>query len=295
MDVIHIAGLTKDYGNNKGIFDLSFSLRQGEAVGFLGPNGAGKTTTIRHLMGFLKPAHGTARVLGMDCFKNASSVQDKIGYLPGETAFMDNMTGDEFIQFMAGMKDIKDLGYARELTAYFDIDTRVKIKKMSKGMKQKIGLIVAFMQNAPVLILDEPTTGLDPLMQNKFVDLIKREKDSGKTILMSSHIFEEIENTCDRVVMIREGRIVADEAINMIRDNMCKHCEIIFDNTEDAVSFQKLHLDNCSRQENAVCLLSKGDVNVLISQLSRYRIKDINIRSQSLEEVFLKYYGGGRS
>ncbi|HIY01293.1 MAG TPA: ABC transporter ATP-binding protein [Candidatus Blautia faecipullorum] len=295
MDVIHIAGLTKDYGNNKGIFDLSFSLRQGEAVGFLGPNGAGKTTTIRHLMGFLKPDHGTARVLGMDCFKNASSVQDKIGYLPGETAFMDNMTGDEFIQFMAGMKDIKDLGYARELTAYFDIDTRVKIKKMSKGMKQKIGLIVAFMQNAPVLILDEPTTGLDPLMQNKFVDLIKREKDSGKTILMSSHIFEEIENTCDRVVMIREGRIVADEAINMIRDNMCKHCEIIFDNTEDAVSFQKLHLDNCSRQENAVCLLSKGDVNVLISQLSRYRIKDINIRSQSLEEVFLKYYGGGRS
>ena len=295
VDVIHIAGLTKDYGNNKGIFDLSFSLRQGEAVGFLGPNGAGKTTTIRHLMGFLKPDHGTARVLGMDCFKNASSVQDKIGYLPGETAFMDNMTGDEFIQFMAGMKDIKDLGYARELTAYFDIDTRVKIKKMSKGMKQKIGLIVAFMQNAPVLILDEPTTGLDPLMQNKFVDLIKREKDSGKTILMSSHIFEEIENTCDRVVMIREGRIVADEAINMIRDNMCKHCEIIFDNTEDAVSFQKLHLDNCSRQENAVCLLSKGDVNVLISQLSRYRIKDINIRSQSLEEVFLKYYGGGRS
>lgn len=295
MNVIHIAGLTKDYGNNKGIFDLSFSLRQGEAVGFLGPNGAGKTTTIRHLMGFLKPDHGTARVLGMDCFKNASSVQDKIGYLPGETAFMDNMTGDEFIQFMAGMKDIKDLGYARELTAYFDIDTRVKIKKMSKGMKQKIGLIVAFMQNAPVLILDEPTTGLDPLMQNKFVDLIKREKDSGKTILMSSHIFEEIENTCDRVVMIREGRIVADEAINMIRDNMCKHCEIIFDNTEDAVSFQKLHLDNCSRQENAVCLLSKGDVNVLISQLSRYRIKDINIRSQSLEEVFLKYYGGGRS
>lgn len=295
MDVIHIAGLTKDYGNNKGIFDLSFSLRQGEAVGFLGPNGAGKTTTIRHLMGFLKPDHGTARVLGMDCFKNASSVQDKIGYLPGETAFMDNMTGDEFIQFMAGMKDIKELGYARELTAYFDIDTRVKIKKMSKGMKQKIGLIVAFMQNAPVLILDEPTTGLDPLMQNKFVDLIKREKDSGKTILMSSHIFEEIENTCDRVVMIREGRIVADEAINMIRDNMCKHCEIIFDNTEDAVSFQKLHLDNCSRQENAVCLLSKGDVNVLISQLSRYRVKDINIRSQSLEEVFLKYYGGGRS
>lgn len=295
MDVIHIAGLTKDYGNNKGIFDLSFSLRQGEAVGFLGPNGAGKTTTIRHLMGFLKPDHGTARVLGMDCFKNASSVQDKIGYLPGETAFMDNMTGDEFIQFMAGMKDIKDLGYARELTAYFDIDTRVKIKKMSKGMKQKIGLIVAFMQNAPVLILDEPTTGLDPLMQNKFVDLIKREKDSGKTILMSSHIFEEIENTCDRVVMIREGQIVADEAINMIRDNMCKHCEIIFDNTEDAASFQKLNLDNCSRQENAVCLLSKGDVNVLISQLSRYRIKDINIRSQSLEEVFLKYYGGDRS
>lgn len=207
MAVIEIENLTKDYGNKKGIFDVSFSVKEGEVVGFLGSNGAGKTTTIRHLMGFISPQKGRAQILNMDCFRNASCVQMKVGYLPGEIAFMDNMSGKEFIEFMAKMKKMKDLTYARELTEYLEIDTQVKIKKMSKGMKQKIGLIIAFMQNVPILILDEPTTGLDPIMQNKFVELIKREKDAGKTILMSSHIFEEVENTCDRVVMIKDGKL----------------------------------------------------------------------------------------
>lgn len=239
MNVIEINNLTKDFGNSKGIFDLSFSLKQGEVVGFLGSNGAGKTTTIRHLMGFIKADNGSAKILNMDCFKNAYSVQEKIGYLPGEIAFMDNMTGAEFIHFMADMKNITDLQYARELIAYFDIDTKIKIKKMSKGMKQKIGLIIAFMQDTPILILDEPTTGLDPLMQTKFVDLIKKEKAKGKTILMSSHIFEEIENTCERIVMIKDGRLVADENINAMRNKMNKHYEISFSNMEDVFDFME--------------------------------------------------------
>jgi len=294
MDVIEISNLTKDYGNNKGIFDVSFSIKQGECVGFLGSNGVGKTTTIRHLMGFIQSECGSAKILGMDCFKESASIQEKIGYLPGEIAFMDNMTGEEFIQFMAKMKNIKDLHYARELISYFSINTKVKIKKMSKGMKQKIGLIVAFMQNTPILILDEATTGLDPLMQNKFIELIKKEKDKGKTILMSSHIFEEIENTCDRIVMIKEGRIVADENINMIKGNMSKHYEIMFANTEDAVHFQKLYADSSERQENVVYLISNDNVNLLLSELCKYDIKDINARHQTLEELFLKYYGGNK-
>lgn len=292
MNVIEINNLTKDFGNNKGIFDLSFSLKQGEIVGFLGSNGAGKTTTIRHLMGFIKADNGSAKILNMDCFKNAYSVQEKIGYLPGEIAFMDNMTGAEFIHFMADMKNITDLQYARELIAYFDIDTKIKIKKMSKGMKQKIGLIIAFMQDTPILILDEPTTGLDPLMQTKFVDLIKKEKAKGKTILMSSHIFEEIENTCERIVMIKDGRLVADENINAMRNKMNKHYEISFSNMEDAIHFQELYSSNSYRKKNVVYLLSNQNINHLIRELSKFNIEDINARYQNLEEVFMKYYGG---
>lgn len=292
MNVIEINNLTKDFGNNKGIFDLSFSLKQGEVVGFLGSNGAGKTTTIRHLMGFIKADNGSAKILNMDCFKNAYSVQEKIGYLPGEIAFIDNMTGAEFIHFMADMKNITDLQYARELIAYFDIDTKIKIKKMSKGMKQKIGLIIAFMQDTPILILDEPTTGLDPLMQTKFVDLIKKEKAKGKTILMSSHIFEEIENTCERIVMIKDGRLVADENINAMRNKMNKHYEISFSNMEDAIHFQELYSSNSYRKNNVVYLLSNQNINHLIRELSKFNIEDINARYQTLEEVFMKYYGG---
>lgn len=292
MNVIEINNLTKDFGNNKGIFDLSFSLKQGEVVGFLGSNGAGKTTTIRHLMGFIKADNGSAKILNMDCFKNAYSVQEKIGYLPGEIAFMDNMTGAEFIHFMADMKNITDLQYAREMIAYFDIDTKIKIKKMSKGMKQKIGLIIAFMQDTPILILDEPTTGLDPLMQTKFVDLIKKEKAKGKTILMSSHIFEEIENTCERIVMIKDGRLVADENINAMRNKMNKHYEISFSNMEDAIHFQELYSSNSYRKNNVVYLLSNQNINHLIRELSKFNIEDINARYQTLEEVFMKYYGG---
>lgn len=292
MSVIEINNLTKDFGKNKGIFDLSFSLEQGEIVGFLGSNGAGKTTTIRHLMGFIKADSGSVRVLNMDCFKNARSVQKKIGYLPGEIAFMDNMTGEDFIRFMANMKNMKDLQYAKKLTAYFDIDAKSKIKKMSKGMKQKIGLIIAFMQDAPVLILDEPTTGLDPIMQTKFVDLLKKEKSKGKTILMSSHIFEEIENTCDRIVMIKDGRLAADKNLKTIRNKMNKHYEISFSNMEDAVCFQKLHSSNSTRKDNVVHLFSNENVNCLIHELGKFNIKDINARYQTLEEVFLKYYGG---
>ena len=190
---------------------------------------------------------------------------------------------------MAKMKKMKDLTYARELTEYLEIDTQVKIKKMSKGMKQKIGLIIAFMQNVPILILDEPTTGLDPIMQNKFVELIKREKDAGKTILMSSHIFEEVENTCDRVVMIKDGKIVVDEDIHKIKNNRVKHYEITFSDIKSAENFQGLYSDS-QRRENTVFLSLKNQVDELIKQLSRYEVQDIAVRNQTLEEVFLRYY-----
>lgn len=291
MDLIDIRNLTKDYGNHKGIFDVSFSIKKGEIVGFIGSNGAGKTTTIRHLMGFIHPQQGTAHIMNIDCFKQADKIQKQIGYLPGEIAFMDQMNGYEFIRFMAKMKNIKDLHYAEELISYLELDPSVKIKKMSKGMKQKIGLIIAFMQNAPILILDEPTSGLDPLMQNKFVDLIRKEKEAGKTILMSSHIFEEIEHTCNRVIVIKDGMIIADENMNKIKTERNKHYEITFRNQKDAILFQNKYSDS-TRNENTIKYISKGDVNGLIQELSKYDIVDINARYQTLEEVFMRYYGG---
>ncbi len=293
MKVIEISHITKDYGHHKGVFDVSFHLNKGEVVGFLGPNGAGKTTTIRQLMGFIKPDQGRVSIMGMDCFTQRKKVQDLIGYLPGEIAFMDEMSGLQFIEFMANMKGIKEMQKAKELIAFLKLDANVKIKKMSKGMKQKIGLVIAFMQDAPVLLLDEPTSGLDPLMQQQFVSLIQKEKQEGKTILMSSHIFEEIEHTCDRVIMIKDGSIIADEKMEQLKHNRYKRYEIVFKKEEDAICVaQKYH---GKREDKQVSLLLQMDMNAWIKELQHYELEDMNIRSQSLEELFLHNYGGDAS
>ena len=291
MSVIEINHITKDYGHHKGVFDVSFVVEEGEVLGFLGPNGSGKTTTIRQLMGFMKPDQGDVKILGMNCFDDAKQVQGKLGYLPGEIAFMEDMTGQEFIRFIAKMKNMKDISYAEELMQFLELDARGKMKRMSKGMKQKIGIVIAFMQDAPILILDEPTSGLDPLMQNKFVELIQQAKKDGKTVLMSSHIFEEVENTCDRVVMIKEGHVVATETMENLRKNRLKHYEIHFYDENDAIAFmEKYH--QAKRDGAIIHLMLKGHTNQLIQDLSQYDIDDFNARPQSLEELFLHYYGG---
>lgn len=293
MGIIEVKSITKNYGSDRGVFNISFTVEKGEVLGFLGPNGAGKTTTIRQLMGFVKSDKGTAAIAGLDCFKEADKIQKNLGYLPGEIAFMDDMTGNDFIKFVGDMKGIKDFAYAEELKRFFELDASGKIKKMSKGMKQKIGIVCAFMQNPDTLILDEPTSGLDPLMQNKFVELILKEKKRGKTILMSSHIFEEIENTCDRVVIIKKGHIVADESMKKIKEAKRKIFEIAFKDEEEAIKFSK-SIENAARYKNRVTLNFAGDIDVLIKNLSKFTVIDINIRMQSLEELFMHYYGGGK-
>lgn len=290
MKIMDINNITKDYGNHKGVFDVSFTVKQGEVIGFLGPNGSGKTTTIRQLMGFIKTDHGTVSILNIDCFKDASKIQESIGYLPGEITFIDDMNGQQFITFIAHIKHMKNLDKAQELIAYFDIDTNIKIHKMSKGMKQKIGIICAFMQNPDILILDEPTSGLDPLMQNKFIDLINKEKKAGKTILMSSHLFEEIEKTCDRVIIIKEGRIVAIEDMQNLTKRKVKNFEIAFVNAKDREAFIKQY-PNAKVKENIVTVMVR-DINSFLITISNYPLQDINIRKQTLEELFLHYYGG---
>ena len=203
MQIIEIERLSRDYGEGRGIFDISFSIAEGEVFGFLGPNGAGKTTTIRHLLGFLKAKQGSAKILGMDCWKQSDAITRQLGYIPGEINLLNEMSGEEFLRFMARYRNMQDSGRTQELLERFELRPTGAIRRMSKGMKQKLGIVAAFMHDPKVLILDEPTSGLDPLMQNAFVELIQEEKQRGKTILMSSHMFEEVEKTCDRIGIIR--------------------------------------------------------------------------------------------
>ncbi len=291
--VFEINHITKDYGNNKGVFDASFSVNKGEVMGFLGPNGAGKTTTIRQLMGFIHPDQGEVKINGMDCFLQAAKIQETLGYLPGEIAFMDDMTGIDFIKFIASMKNLHDLSYAKELMELFELDPKGKIKKMSKGMKQKIGIVCAFMNHPKEVILDEPTSGLDPLMQNRFVELIIKEKERGTTILMSSHIFEEVERTCDRTVIIKNGRIMAVEDMAKLKSSKKRNFIVRFDSAENAALFAR---ENKILEEainhDTVTIGIKGNVNEFIHNISKYNVKDLNVKSQSLEEMFMHFYGG---
>lgn len=290
QNIIEINHLTKDYGNGKGVFDVTFSLQKGEVLGFLGPNGAGKTTTIRQLLGFMKPDKGSCNIYGKDCFRNAEAIQKNLGYLPGEIAFMEDMNGTEFIHFIAKMKGIEKQDRINELIQYFELDSKGKIRKMSKGMKQKIGLICAFMQEAEVVILDEPTSGLDPLMQNKFVELILEEKNKGRTILMSSHIFEEVERTCDRVAIIKDGHLMAVEDMDTLKKNRRKLYDITFMQEADAKKFATSQKDR-KQQGKKVTASDLGNIDVFIKELSKYSVAELKVREQSLEELFMHYYG----
>lgn len=268
MGVIKIENLVRDYGGGKGIFDVSFHVNQGEAFGFLGPNGAGKTSTIRHLMGFLKPKSGKCTIDGMDCWNERDKVQARLGYIPGEISFFDDMSGTEFLKFMEEYRKIGTQSRKEELLNRFELDPKSRIKKMSKGMKQKLGIVAAFMHNPDIFILDEPTSGLDPLMQNRFIDLVDEEKKHGKTILMSSHMFEEVERTCDRIGIIRSGRMVAVDSAAALRERHTRTYIVTLENESAAEAF--------SADFNGI----RNGLQVTVTA------------RQSLEEIFMSYYGG---
>lgn len=296
MSVIKMNGLTKDYGNHKGIFDLTFQINEGEIFGYLGPNGAGKTTTIRHLMGFLTPDKGEATILDMDCRTQSAEIMKQLGYLPAENAFFEGMNGMQFLNFMGEMRGLKDTVYRDKLIETFQLDTKGKIRKMSKGMKQKLGIISAFMHNPNILILDEPTSGLDPLMQKLFADLVLDEKAKGKTILMSSHSFEEIERTCDRVGIIRSGELVATENMHDLKEKRRKTYVVTFDSPTSAKSYVENNHSDKMYIEGAVVRLSVlGNVSTFIQSLSNYRVLDLNTENSTLEDIFMHYYNVSRT
>jgi ABC-2 type transport system ATP-binding protein len=295
VSVIKVEHLTKDYGSNKGVFDISFEINQGEVFGFLGPNGSGKTVTIRNLLGFTRPQSGKTSIGGLDCWKSPKEIQRKIGYLPGEINFPGDMTGTQLIKFLAGMRGLGDMGKMKKLTERFSLDTSGDLKRMSKGMKQKMGIICAFMHDPEILVLDEPTIGLDPLMRATFLDLVHEEKQNGKSILMSSHMFDEIENSCDRVGIIKHGRMVTTIAPKDIKHAERKTFKIEFLNRDDFDSMRNESFKiRESRPENNQIILDVDDVRSgeLFAALNKRKVKFISEIKHDLEEYFMGYYKG---
>lgn len=288
--MLAIHGLTKKFAGGKGIFDVSFEVNKGEVFGFLGPNGAGKSTTIRHIMGFMKPESGTVTVNGLDTWRQQGNVQAYVGYLPGEIAFFDGMTGKTFLDFMAKLRGMKDHGKRNRLIERLQFDANTPIRKMSKGMKQKVGLVVAFMHDPELIILDEPTSGLDPLMQKVFIELVLEEKARGTTFLMSSHSFPEIERTCDRAAIIKDGVIVAVKDIRELQSLQRKLFEVTFETPADARAFAESGLPVESTEGNRVRVAVQGNYDLFVAETAKHKVRSIDMFTQNLEDVFMNYY-----
>ena len=291
MSVIEVNELTKDYGYGKGVFDINLNINEGEMVGFVGTNGSGKTTTIRSILGFIRPTKGSACVNGLNSWEHASEIIGNIGYVPGEIAFPDLKTGVDFLNSQKEFLKMKDMSYANELIERLQLDPRANLKRMSKGMKQKTALVAALMNDAPIIILDEPTTGLDPLMRATFLDIIKEEHKKGKTILMSSHSFEELENTCDRVALINDGRIIDVCNMKDITDRPVKEFKTEFHTHEDFERFkkEKFEIIRVQEQYNQVSVrIGAAETAKLLKVLKDYDVKFISELPYTLEQHFKK-------
>lgn len=289
--MIETKNLTLRYGNGKGIFDVSFAVGTGEAVGYLGPNGAGKTTTIRQLMGFMRPDGGSCTIGGLDCFAQAPVIQRDLGYIPGEIVFLEDLTGEEYLSYVEKVRGLAKGSRRAQLLDRFEFSPKGAIKKYSKGMKQKLGIVAAFLHDPQVLILDEPTSGLDPLMQNRFVELLQEEKARGKTILLSSHIFEEVERTCDTVLIIKEGRLVAQSDIPTLKSAQRRKFLVGSPQLEplaQALGQQGFALEQGSGGLEA--MVSGEKIDSFIKALAAFPITRLESSSQSLEDVFMHFY-----
>ena len=288
-NVIEIRDLTKDYGVGRGIFNENLDIREGEMVGFVGTNGSGKTTTIRNILGFIRPTSGSVKVNGLSPWENASEIAKLVGYVPGEIAFPDLPNGIDFLKCQAEFYGLKDMTYANELIERLQLDPRANLKRMSKGMKQKTALVAALMNDAPIIILDEPTTGLDPLMRVTFLDIIKKEHEKGKTIFMSSHMFEELETTCDRVALINDGHIIDVADMNDIRRRPVKDFKIEFNSDADYKKFQKAGYEIVRLQDEyyqATIRIAVERTGELLKTLTGYDVKFISELPYTLEKHF---------
>ena len=299
MSVINVERLTKDYGFGRGVFDVSIHVEKGEVFGFLGPNGAGKSTTIRHLMGFSKADDGKVEIFGKPTFGKYYEILKNVGYIPGEVALPAGLTGKEFLKMMqdlTGIHNNERLGMLLELFELDEASLLGDVKRMSLGVKRKLAVVSAFMSDPEVLILDEPTSGLDPVMQERFIEFIHKEKERGKTILLSSHIFSEIDNTCDRIAIIKDGKIVSEFVANDLKHASKKYYTVDFKAEADkkkflesSVGIESLTMINDKENEIFISIEDK-DLNKTINLLSAVDVTKFSNRKESLEDYFMKFY-----
>lgn len=288
--MIHLDHVTKEFAPKRGLFDVSFTVEPGIVFGFIGPNGAGKSTAIRQLMGLIQADTGRATIGGFDCWHQSEKVKRLVGYLPGEINLPGNFTGEQVLQLMQKLHHSSPQRQ-QELLNRFPFETKTKIRKMSKGMKQKLALVGCFMKDAPVYLLDEPTSGLDPLMQEHFLDLIDIERQRGKAILMSSHHFPEMEKSCDRAALIKEGRIIVEADIHELVRSSRKQYTIEFGLEAEAEQFA-LQIGS-QRFQKQVSFVTGHELtlNQIIHLLTAYDVRTIQSSADDLEHVFLHYYG----
>lgn len=293
--VIKTVGLTKDYGEKRGVFDINIEVHKGEVFGFVGTNGSGKTTTIRNMMGFIKPDSGTSMVDGLDSWKQSADIMKNVSYVPGEIAFPALKTGTEFLKTQARYLGVTDFKYMNHVIELLQLDPTANLKRMSKGMKQKTAIVAALMGEKEILVLDEPTTGLDPLMREAFLDLIREEKQKGHTVFMSSHIFEEIEAVCDRVAMIKDGNIIGVISLHDLRHPTIKNFIIEFENNSDKKHFTENTAFLIKSEEEKSCTVQCKieQLDKFFNTLKNYKIINFQEIRRSLQEQFMSAYKEG--
>ena len=295
--MIRTEDFTKTYGKNRGIKNVNLIVNEGEVFGFLGPNGAGKTTTIRTLLGFMKPSGGKAEVFGMDIRKDSVAIRSMVGNLPGEFTLEDRMTGEQLLRFFARLRGVKSLDHAYELAGRIDADLKRPMRRLSRGNKQKIGLIQAMFHRPPLLVLDEPTGGLDPLVQEEFLRMVDEVRAEGRTVFSSSHNLAEVERICDRVGIIREGELVTVEPTDTLINKSFRHVSLTFAEPlgdEEAKRFEELEgVDEFSKEDSEVSFDLHSNLDRMIKLAARHELVDMRYERPSLEEIFLAYYGGG--
>lgn len=293
--IIKTKGLTKDYGKGRGIFNVNLEVQQGEVFGFVGTNGSGKTTTIRNMMGFIKPDQGSSSINGLDSWRQPADIMQNVSYVPGEIAFPALKTGTEFLKSQAKYLKVKDFKYMNHIIELLQLDPTANLKRMSKGMKQKTAIVAALMGEKETLVLDEPTTGLDPLMREAFLELIREEKQKGHTVFMSSHIFEEIEAVCDRVAMIKDGHIIDTISLYDLRHPKMKSFDIEFEQISQLQRFAVSSQFLISGMEGNTCTVQCAveQLDALFHVLKNYPVTNLREIHLSLQQQFMRAYKEG--
>lgn len=290
MAVIELKQLTKTYGGARGITDLSFTVEQGEIFGFIGPNGAGKSTTIRTMLGLIHPTSGSASIFGKDCMKHGPEIKREIGYLPSEVFYYDNMRVKDLLRYSASFykKDCRQR--MLELAELMELDLGKRIDDLSLGNKKKVGIVQGLLHEPKLIILDEPTSGLDPLMQQRFFELLEEENRKGATILFSSHILSEVQRLCDRVAIIKEGRLIALEKMSDLQGSTYKRFKLAVKGEVNAADFAAAGATEWKAADGEISFLFKGDINGILRQIARLDLLNLWVEEPDLEEIFMHYY-----